>query len=393
MGANDRESLPGDPKRAGRHTACETEKQRQQCDGSPAGRRASCLGSRPRVHAPNAKTQVRGARAEGIGAFRAVAHSWRVRRRLRLRGRTSRSRLGLAASMRRRGGRRRRGSRSQPRHVAPRTRTPRNAGDHACARSDPNARRRRSRGEVRVRVERLGRRGPRRGRLRLLRWRRRIRWSDRRGRHWCCPSGRRTRRGRRLRCGRRLGRRGRAGSAPRRKQAERVDVRLRSADPDAEVHIGHGVLRLPGWARLRERLALGNRLPSANVQLAEVRQRRLVLAGRDRDGEAVDRYRPGERHRAGHGRAKRGRAAQRDVDTTVLAARVGIAAHGESAQDRAVRGPCPCPRRRAGREGKDGRAGETDEPPRCLRREHEATVARACACGNAKLPSCYRERR
>jgi hypothetical protein len=200
-------------------------------------------------------------------------------------------------------------------------------------------------------------------------------------------------RGRRLSCGRRLGRRRRAGGAPRRKEAERVDVRLGGADTDAEVHVGHRVLRLPRRSGLREHLTLGDRLAPTNVQLAEVRQRRFVLTGRDRHSEAVDRCRPGERDRTGDGRTKARRAAQGDVDAAVLPTRVRIAAHREPAQYRAVGGPRPGPRRRAGHQRADGDEPEASEQLRCLRSEHRANVARAGATGNTKLPSCYREPR
>ena len=212
----------------------------------------------------------------------------------------------------------------------------------------------------------------------------------------CCGRGRpcrRNRRGGRLRCGRRLGRRGRAGNAAKRKEPERVDVRLGDPDPDAQMDVRDEVLGLPRRAWRREHVALRDRLPSADPQLAEVRQGRLVVAGRDRHREAVDRHGSGERHRAGHRRSDHGHAGQRDVDATVLTRRVRVAADGEAAEHGAVGGPCPCHCRRSRRECTTHRATETGKPLRCLRSEHGATVARAGPSGNRKLPSCYREPR
>jgi len=137
---------------------------------------------------------------------------------------------------------------------------------------------------------RLGR--PRRRRVRL---RGGQRWRGSRRCDW------RRRRSGRFRCGRRLGRGRRVGSTTRRKELERVDVRLGATDPNAEVHVWHRVLRFPGRTRLAQDVPLGDGLAATDVQLPEMRQRRLVLARRDRDGQAVCRDRAGECHGAGHG--------------------------------------------------------------------------------------------
>ena len=223
-----------------------------------------------------------------------------------------------------------------------------------------------------------------RGRVRLRDGRRRRR-SRRR-------DGRRRRRGR-FRCGRRLGRGRRVGSATRRKELERVDVRLGVTDPDAEVHVRHGVLRLPGRAGLRQLVPFRDRLAATDVQPSEMSQRRLVLACRDGDREAVGGDRPGERHRAGRGRAERERRTEPDVDATMLPGRIRVAADREPAQERAVRGPGPCPRGRAGGQRADHCGSERCEQFRCLGSEHASTVATADAGDNAKLTSCYREPR
>jgi hypothetical protein len=204
--------------------------------------------------------------------------------------------------------------------------------------------------------------------------------------------GRRRRSGR-FRCGRRLGRGRRVGSATRRKQLEGVDVRFGVTYPYAQVHVGHRVLRLPGRTGLPQHVAFRDRLATTDVQSPEVRQGRLVLAGRDRDRETVGGDRPGERHGAGHGRAERGSRAETDVDATMLPGRIRVAADGEPAQYRTVRGPGPRPRGRAHGKRADNGGSKSCEQPRCLGSEHESTVATADAGDNAKLTSCYREPR
>jgi hypothetical protein len=206
-------------------------------------------------------------------------------------------------------------------------------------------------------------------------------------------SDRRRRRSGRFRCGRRLRRGRRVGSTTRRKELEGVDVRLGVTEPYAQVHVGHRVLRLPGRTGLPQHVPFRDRRAATDVQLPEMRQGRLVLARRDRDREAVGGDRPGERHRAGHGRAERESRAEPDVDATMLPGRIRVAAHGEPVQYRTVRRPGPRPRRRAHRKRADNSGSESCEQSRCLGSEHESTVATADGGGNAKLTSCYREPR
>jgi hypothetical protein len=292
--------------------------------------------------------------------------------------------------------RRRRG---RPRRLGPtpgRAERPRARRRLLCRQADPDPGRRRRGSRVDERVGRLNLLIRRDGRVRFRPRRRgrcgiglRSRWKRRRDR-W--RDGRRRRSGG-FRCGRRLGRGGRVGSATRRKELERIDVRLRVTDTNTEVHVGHRVLRLPGRTGLRQHVAFRDRLAATDVQLAETRQRCLVLACCDRDGEAVGGDRPGEGHRAGHGRAERCAAPEPDVDASMLAGRVCIAADGKPAQYRAVRGPGPRPRGRAnGERGHHGH-GECCEHTRCLESEHESTVATADAGDKTRLTSCYRERR
>ena len=389
-GANDRESLAGDPARAHCDAAHESEQERQQTCGQLPAVRAVRLHFRlhPYIRAAVDGGRTRAAETNRIGTLRRVAPSSRVKPRPRRC--PCGGGLALGSNDRRSGS----SSWSDPRpRWSGRMRRPADLpGDRGRigTRSDPDPGRRRRRSGVALRGGRLDRRDRRR-RLLRLRCRRRVGGRDLRR----CGRGRGYRwgsRGRGPRCGRRLGRRRRAGGAPRRKKSERVDVRLGGADADAEVHVWHRVLRLPRRSGPREQVTLRDRLAPTNLQLAEVSQRRFILTGRDRHGEAVDRCRPGECDRAVDGRARARRAAQGDVDAAVLPTRVRVAAHREPAQHRAVGGPRPGPRRRARHQRAGGDEPEASEQLRCLR-EHGANVARACATGNTELPSCYRELR
>lgn len=332
MGANDRESLAAHPPRAHGRSAphVDDQEEHQGPTRGPPAERMTPLGLRSRLR----RTQDRG----GVGAIRdPTAVLPQVDRFLRMdagRG-PLRAQLAvppprrrLAACRRRRRPRRLRPS-PCPAGVRPgdRRRLLRRRSD-----SDPVRRRRGSRVEERIgglnlftcRDRHIRLRPGRRGRCGTG-----LRNGRRRSRNGC-RAGRRRRSGR-FRCGRRLGRGRRVGSATRRKELERVDVRLRVTDPNAEVHVRHRVLHLPGRTGLGQHVALRNRLAATDVQLPEMRQRRLVLASCDRDGEAVCGDRPGERHRARHGRAKRGGTPEPDVDASVLAGRVRIATDGEPA--------------------------------------------------------------
>jgi len=83
--------------------------------------------------------------------------------------------------------------------------------------------------------------------------RRRRRLGHRRRRRFC-NRGRGSRSGsRRSWCGRRRGRRRRNVDSPRRKQGQRIDIRLVVAGPDAQVHVRHLVLGNTGWAGFCQR--------------------------------------------------------------------------------------------------------------------------------------------
>lgn len=144
------------------------------------------------------------------------------------------------------------------------------------------------------------------------------------------------------RCGRRRGARRRGGGAPRRKQTERVDVRLVRAGTDPEMDVGHvvlGVSRRPG---LGERVPLGNDVARTHLQRPEVRERCLVAVGRrDRHGEPVGRDAARERNLAARGSSHHGSPAHRDVDAAVLTSRVRVLAESERTKDGAVHGPGP----------------------------------------------------
>jgi hypothetical protein len=318
---------------------------------------------------------VRAARAEGRDSLGGIARSSLGRPRRRRRARRWSMLAPLASRAQRRPGGGAHGLRDGPSaslRALGKTCGTRDPRRRAHARSDADPGRWCVGGravELSVRL----RGGCARGRRpRLLRRRRWIRWTCRSRRRRSRGGSRGSRRGRRIRCGRRLGRGWRGGSATRRKEAERVDVGLGGADPNAEVHVRHLVLGLSGRASCCEHIAFRDRLTPADTQLAEMREGRLVLARGDGDREAVGRDRPGERHGAGQGRTDRCRPVQCDVDAAVLTSRVSVAAHGEAAQDGTIGGPSPCPPRRAGRKRRDDGGAETGEPSRCPGSEHEA---------------------
>ena len=103
--------------------------------------------------------------------------------------------------------------------------------------------------------------------------------------------------------------------------------------------IRDAVLRLPGRTGTGDPLALGDALAPPDLEVAQVRERRLVtVAGQDRDGEPVRRHLAGEGHLAGRGCADEVRL-DRDVDSAMLAAGVGVVSDGVPAEDRPVRRP------------------------------------------------------
>jgi hypothetical protein len=393
MGANDRESLAAHPSRShGRSTRDEDDEEEHQGPRrSPPAERVT-----PSV----LKSHLRGTHDRGdVGADRdptAVLPESDRFRHVEAGRRPLRGQLADLPPTRRLIARRRR---RRPRRLRPapgRAVRPCARRRLLCRRADPDPGRRRRGTRVEERVGRLNLLIRRDGRIRL-RPRRRGRCgiglrSRRRRRRNRCRDWRRRRSGR-FRCGRRLGRGRRVGSATRRKELERIDIRLRVTDPNAEVHVGHRVLRLPGRTGLRQHVAFRDRLAATDVQLPEMRQGCLVLACCDRDGEAVGGDRPGEGHRAGNGRAERWAAPEPDVDASMLAGRVCIATNGEPTQYPAIRGPGPRPRGRADGERADHRRSKCCEHSRCLESEHGSTVATADAGDKTRLTSCYRERR
>lgn len=205
------------------------------------------------------------------------------------------------------------------------------------------------------------------------RWNGRRRGGRRRSRRLSLGGGRGRRRG----CGRR------AGCTPRRKQSERVDVRLFGADPHSQVDIRHVVLGVARWAGSGDRISLGHAIAFPDLQRAEVGERRLVVARHDRHGEAVRRHLAGEHDLAGDRGANRGVSAEGDVDPTMLATGVLVVHHREPAQDGTIGGPRPREGRRPGSQRPDECRPDAECPSRCPVSEHEATVARARRRGNA----------
>lgn len=235
----------------------------------------------------------------------------------------------------------------------------------------------------RLRSRRLrgaGHRGADRGRCRSGRLcRRRRGWSRRRCSGW------RLRRGRRCGCGRWLWRWGGRrhgcrrrvdGGTSRRKQRERVDVRVALADTHTEMDVRRRVLGLPGRTGPGDDLTLLDVSTALHLQRAEVSKRRLVAVfGRDRDREPVRRHLPREGDLAAGRRGDRRRAAQCDVHAAMLSTCVLVVAESEFTQDRPVSRPCP----RQGGGGQDQRADDCrathDSPSRCPSGEHGSTVA------------------
>jgi hypothetical protein len=128
------------------------------------------------------------------------------------------------------------------------------------------------------------------------------------------------------------------------------------------VHVRDVVFGVARRARLRDRLALLDDVATSHEQRAEMRERRLVTAGRnDRDRRAVRRDLAGERHLSRRRRANDRRAIQGDVDAAVLSARVWVVADRVSAQHRTVGGPGP--RERVG--------GRHEQPAECRERDDD----------------------
>ena len=196
------------------------------------------------------------------------------------------------------------------------------------------------------------------------------RWRHRRG------SRRRGRGGRRRGCRRRV------GGAPRRKQAEWVDVGV-LADSDAEMDVRNRVFGIACRPRICDWLSLRNGRPLSDTQRSEMRERRLVSVGSDdRHREAVRRNLSRKRHLTGGGRPNRAGVGHSDVDSAMLARGVLVATDRVVSKHVAVGRPHPRPGRRTGAERPDDGEGSADHPARCPVREHGATVASVVRDGN-----------
>jgi hypothetical protein len=238
---------------------------------------------------------------------------------------------------------------------------------------------------------------PRGGRRRLRDgWRRhrllrgRWRWRSRAGswsRCWCrCRhrlGGRRRRRrngghGRRFWSGRRRGCRGR-GYGPRRKQRQRVDVRLAVGESYPEMHIRDVVLGLARRTSLGDRGALLHDRTAPHEQRAEMREGHLV-AGRGRNGHrrAMCRYRAREGDLSGGGSADNGGSGERDVDSPMLAACVRVVAERIAAQHWAVRRPGPGERVRGRKEEPADGTHDCQCEFRCPDGEHRCESSGRC---------------
>jgi hypothetical protein len=108
------------------------------------------------------------------------------------------------------------------------------------------------------------------------------------------------------------------------------------------MHVGDVVLGLAGGACLRYGLALVDAVPTLHEEWTEMRERRLVTArGDDRHRRPVRRNLARERDLAHCRSANDAPVVERDVDPSVLPARVRVVADGVPAEHRAVGRPCP----------------------------------------------------
>lgn len=126
------------------------------------------------------------------------------------------------------------------------------------------------------------------------------------------------------------------------------------------------VLRFSGHAALRHDVALLYVRTTPYKHRADVCERRLVaVRRRDGDGQAVCRDLTCECDLPGSRRPDPGRSDDPDVDSAMLASRVGVVAEGERAQDRPVGRPDPgSGSRRPHERGSCGHDGE-EERTRC----------------------------
>jgi hypothetical protein len=106
-------------------------------------------------------------------------------------------------------------------------------------------------------------------------------------------------------------------------------------------------LGIAGRADRPDAVALGDRRALADRDRAEVRERYVVaVGGRDRDRPARGRHRPRERHRSRGRRDDKAAGVSRDVDASMLTARVGMGRiEAEGLEDSPVDRPAPGRRR------------------------------------------------
>jgi len=148
--------------------------------------------------------------------------------------------------------------------------------------------------------------------------------------------------------------------------------------------VWHSVLEFSGWPGFCDGVSLPDPPTTLHQQRAEVGQRRLVpVIRRDRHGQAVGRYLPGECDRTGDRRQHTTRIAESDVHAAVLPTRIAIVRDGELAEDRPIRGPRPRPRGGSPSERPRHRSCADDQPPRCPASNHGSTVAPDARGGNA----------
>ena len=165
---------------------------------------------------------------------------------------------------------------------------------------------------------------------------------------------RRLRRRRRRGCGRsrRGGSRGRGDGYPlaRREEAQRVEVPvLVVRPPDAEVHVRRVRDRVRALADAPDAHALRNGVAAPDRDARELEESHGEAVTRlDRQRAAAVRDRARERDGAANGRVHGVANGRADVDPAMLAARVGVIAEDERAQDRPV--DRPRPRTRGSRE-------------------------------------------
>lgn len=166
------------------------------------------------------------------------------------------------------------------------------------------------------------------------------------------------------------GLRRRSGRA-RGQERERIHVPVRvGGDPDAQVHVRDGPLRLARRPRGADDGALGEHAALRDGDRAQVGEGHgVTVAGEDRHRQPVGCNRPGE------GDAARGRGADGlagpcgDVDAAMLTGRVRVGDGRERLQDGAVERPAPARGDGHGNQGDGGNGGAEDQAHRARPQE------------------------